>query len=232
MPETVSLLSALIIGFLGTAHCAGMCGGIVSALTINLRADRQQSFQRMLPYLLAYNLGRLSSYTLAGFLAAWVAQLFTGSLSLHSSVVQTVSAIFMILLGLYISGWWPVLTQLERVGGKLWQYLEPVGKQWIPIQTPLHAMLVGIIWGWLPCGMVYSMLAYAFSSNNPVDGALIMLAFGLGTLPTLLAIGASAHFLQRIIRNPLTRRIAGVIIIAFGLYTLLTTGGHSHHMHH
>jgi len=230
MPETISFVSALVIGFLGTAHCIGMCGGIVSALTINLHPEPQKSFRRMLPYLLAYNIGRLTSYSVAGFLVAWLAHLLTNTFSLHGGVGQSVSAVFMILLGLYITGWWPVLIQLERIGGKLWKRLEPIGKKWIPIQTPVQALLVGIVWGWLPCGMVYSMLAYAFSSSDPINGALIMFAFGLGTLPTLLAIGASAHTLQRLIRHPLTRKVAGIVIISFGIYILLSAG-QGHHMH-
>jgi sulfite exporter TauE/SafE len=130
----------------------------------------------------AYNLGRIASYAIAGpagrrerqgiepappAQVRWIVKLVTGG--------------FMIALGLYLAGWWPGLTALERLGGKLWVRIEPLGRRFLPVNHPLKALALGLVWGWLPCGLVYSALAWSLASGDAVQGAALMLAFGLGT---------------------------------------------------
>ena len=221
MLSDVSLWSAFLVGLLGGVHCAGMCGGIVAALSLGLPESQRRDSGRW-PFLLAYNLARISSYTLAGALLGgigWLASNWTGLHQVQQGL-QLLAALFMIFLGLYLAGWWQGLARLEQAGGMLWTRLEPLGRRFIPVRTPGQAFALGLVWGWLPCGLVYSVLVWAISTGTPWQGALLLLSFGLGTLPNLLLMGSAATSLAVRVRDPRTRRIAGSLVIAFGLYSL------------
>ncbi|MBI3571507.1 MAG: sulfite exporter TauE/SafE family protein [Gammaproteobacteria bacterium] len=231
MPTEITLVSAFLVGLLGSTHCLGMCGGIVGALTLGLHDDIRRSPVRLFPYLAAYNIGRIASYAIAG---ALLGALSATALSLAPPaqvrwIVKLVTGGFMIALGLYLAGWWPGLSALERLGGKLWVRIEPFGRRFLPVNHPLKALALGLVWGWLPCGLVYSALAWSLASGDAVQGAALMLAFGLGTLPMLLAMGAAARWLGQVVRLVWVRRGAGVLILLFGLYTLFAPGAHSGH---
>ena len=219
MLSDVSLWAAFIVGLLGGVHCVGMCGGIVTALSLGLPEGQRAARWR---YLLAYNLARVSSYTIAGALfggVGWLASHWSG---LHQVqiVLQGVAALFMIALGLYLAGWWQGLAQVENIGGRLWTHLEPLGRRFLPVRTPARAFLLGMIWGWLPCGLVYSVLVWSISTADPLYGAALLLSFGLGTLPNLLAMGFVAERLSARVRDPRVRRSAGLLVMGFGLYAL------------
>jgi sulfite exporter TauE/SafE len=233
MPTEITLLSAFLVGLLGSTHCLGMCGGIVSALTLGLREDIRRSPWSLAPYLLAYNAGRIASYALAGALAGAVsAQIFGLAPPAQTRwIVKLVTGGFMIALGLYLAGWWPGLQRLEQWGGMLWRRVEPLGRRLLPVNHPLKALAFGRVWGWLPCGMVYAALAWALASGSAAHGAALMLAFGLGTLPMLLAAGAAAEWLKDFVRRPGVRRAAGLMVLGFGLYAILAPGGHVGHAH-
>lgn len=230
MVQDLSLISAFLIGLLGSTHCLGMCGGIVSAFTFSVRADLRRSAWTLSPYLLAYNTGRIVSYVIAGFIAGAVGAGAFGVLPSEAGMqaARIVSAGFMIALGLYLAGWWPGLQVLEKWGGALWKYIEPMGRRFLPVDHPLKAMAIGLVWGWLPCGMVYAMLTWALSSGAAGQGGALMLAFGLGTLPMLLAIGATAEWLKDFVRHPWVRRGAGMMVLLFGLFMLSTPTVHHH----
>jgi sulfite exporter TauE/SafE len=217
-----SYLSAFVVGLLGGVHCAGMCGGIVAALTLGLPEKKRQGRQ-FLPYLLAYNLARLCSYTLAGCLMGGIGWMATHWLDLRyvQLVLQVIAALFMILLGLYLAGWWTILSRLESAGAGIWKKIQPVSRRFMPVQTLTQAFIIGLLWGWLPCGLVYSVLVWSIATADPVSGGLLMLAFGLGTLPTLLALGVIAAALSRWVQNRNTRRVAGALVIIFGVVQLL-----------
>jgi sulfite exporter TauE/SafE len=216
-------LAAFMVALLGGVHCFGMCGGIVSALTLGLPSATRGQFMAILPFLLAYNGGRISSYTVAGILAggtgAWAANL--ASVHHGQQVLRVVPALFMLFLGLYLGGWWQGLVQLERVGGLWWRYIEPLGRRLLPIRTPLQALGVGLVWGWLPCGLVYSALLWAVSTGNAGQGALLMLCFGLGTLPNLILMGSFAAALSGFVRKTRVRQVAGALVMALGGYQIL-----------
>jgi sulfite exporter TauE/SafE len=231
MNADITLLSAFLVGLLGSTHCLGMCGGIVGALTLGIRHDLRRSPWTLMPYLLAYNSGRVASYAVAGAVAGAISAGAFGLLP-SSSVrwaVKLVTGGFMIALGLYLAGWWPGLQRLEQWGGVLWKRIEPYGRQLLPVDHPLKALAFGLIWGWLPCGMVYAALAWALTSGSALNGALLMLAFGLGTLPMLLAVGFAAEWLRDVVRHPWVRRAAGLTVVMFGAVMLLAPGGHDHH---
>ncbi len=224
----LTLLSAFIAGLLGSGHCIGMCGGIVGLLTMNLSAEVRQSLFRLVPYLITYNVGRIGSYVIAGILAGFLGQQFAGWLPLENPrvVAMWVAGLFMIALGLYIGSWWQVLTVLEKAGALLWRKIEPLGRRFLPVKHPLQALGLGLVWGWLPCGLVYGILAFSLTSGSAWQGGLLMLAFGLGTLPMLLTMGTTAQWFTRFAHKLIVRRIAGTMVILFGLMILLMPQSH------
>ena len=222
MPNDMTFWAALLVGFFGGVHCIGMCGGIVGALTFGLPAEKRATARQLMPYLLAYNLARISSYTLAGAIAGLIGALGLSLIPLQHAQLYLliIAGLFMILMGLYVGGWWFGLTRIERVGSRLWRYIEPFGRRLMPVRSPRQALLLGFVWGWLPCGLVYSVLIWALSAGSAAQGALLMLGFGLGTLPNLLLMGAFAAQLSAFTRQKWVRWVAGTAVTGFGAYTV------------
>jgi len=222
VPELAPLLvSALILGLLGGGHCLGMCGGLMGALTLAIPPEQRARRFRLL---LAYNLGRILSYATAGLLiglAGWAV-----ASSPAAMVLRVIAALLLIAMGLYLAGWWSGLTRIEAVGRHLWRHLQPIASRLMPVSSLPRALLLGAIWGWLPCGLVYSTLLWASSQGSPADSALLMLAFGLGTWPVLLATGMAAERLTALLRRRGVRMAGGLLVILFGLWTL--PGPHQH----
>jgi len=216
------LMGAFVVGLLGGVHCLGMCGGIVGALTLGQpRARAAEPGFWLLQ--LGYNLGRLASYMAAGALAGGLGLLLAGAgpLADAQKLLGILAGLFMIVLGLYLAGWWSGLAKVEQAGGVIWKRIEPLGRRLLPVRSPLHAFLLGMVWGWLPCGLVYSALIWSLSAGGVWQGALLMGAFGLGTLPNLLLMGAAAGWLGGLLRRPLVRKLAGSLVILLGLMMLL-----------
>jgi len=231
----LSFLAAFLIGLLGSTHCIGMCGGIVGALTMGLPGSVRQSPLKLLPYLLIYNSGRLLSYSFAGLIIGLLSASAGNFFQVGTFPVGgIVGGLFMVALGIYIAGWWQTMAPLEKLGSYFWRLIEPFGRQFMPVKTLPQAMGLGLLWGWLPCGLVYSTLAWSATSGDAIKAALLMLSFGVGTLPMLLVMGGLAEKLQRFTRNKLTRYIAGILLIAFGVMILSKAlgGGHQHNMKH
>ncbi len=222
MLEQGGYLAAFVVGLLGGVHCAGMCGGIVGALTFGLPEKLRSSVGATLPYQLGYNLGRISSYVVAGAIMGGLGMLLAqvAPVYIAQRVLLAFAGIFMILLGLYLGGWWAGLSRIEKAGGALWQRIEPYARRLLPVNTPGQAWLLGVFWGWIPCGLVYSMLVWTVSAGSVLKGAGLMLAFGLGTLPNLFAMGLVAGSLARWTKDIRVRRGAGLLVILFGLVTL------------
>jgi sulfite exporter TauE/SafE len=230
MEVEVSYIAAFLVGLLGGVHCIGMCGGIVGALCLGLGSKggnefdikqektAQQNFKKVFPFLLSYNAGRISSYTLAGILMGGIGWLGSHLFTLYSiqQTLEIIAAIFMLALGLYIAGWWKGLANVERWGGKvIWKRLEPLGRRFMPVTSYRQAFSLGLVWGWLPCGLVYSVIIWTISTQSPLEGGLLMLSFGLGTLPNLLLMGIFASTLNQFIQQPWVKQVAGVMIMAF-----------------
>lgn len=207
-----SLLSAFLIGVAGSVHCVGMCGGIVGAFSFILPKE-----QSPVPYMLAYNFGRVLSYTIAGMITGTLGAIFSHQVSGGLRILNLLSAIFLLLLALYIGGWWKVLTKLEVLGSILWKRVSPLSKKLLPFQSPVQAIPYGIIWGWLPCGLVYSTLTWSLASGSALQGALVMLSFGIGTLPALLTLGATSNQLRPLLAKPQIRTIIATLLFIFAV---------------
>ncbi|MFQ5660804.1 MAG: sulfite exporter TauE/SafE family protein [Gammaproteobacteria bacterium] len=225
---------AFSLGLFSTLHCWGMCGGIIGALSMSLPANLRDNSLSTLHIVSAYNLGRISSYTLAGALFGAFAYLFLDRVDTHSAhlLLQIVAGMILVILGLHIAGWLPGLKHIEGLGYTIWQYLQPLGRVFLPVDSGFKALFIGMLWGWLPCGLVYATLLWAVAGGDPVTAALSMLAFGLGTLPGMIAAGMAGGFLRGVSGNVYLKRFAGVLIICFGIATpLLPLSIHQSHHH-
>ncbi len=226
----LTYLTAFTIGLLGSTHCLGMCGGIVGVLNAGSARSKRPIAARM-GYNLGYNAGRIISYIVAGIIAGSLGALISQSaLATVAPYGRFIAGALMIALGLYLAGWSGLIAIFERAGSHLWRIIEPLGRRFMPAKSPYQAFGLGLVWGWLPCGLVYSALGLAIVSASPVGGAATMLAFGLGTLPMLMAMGTAADLLVKLARKPLVRQAAGAFIIMFGIYTCyIALAGSGHH---
>ena len=219
-----SIGAAFIVGLMGAGHCFGMCGGLIGALSgqIPLDPNRNQLAQ-ILTFQLSYNLGRIISYSAAGALCGSI----SGSLGLlfnindYLVVMRIFAGVMMIATGLYIAQLWLGLINIEALGKILWRYIHPIAQKFIPIKSEPQAMIAGMLWGWLPCGLVYSMLTWSVASGNVFDGSLIMFAFGMGTLPALIGAGVAVKNLSLWLQNKAIRTISGLALIAMGIQTIV-----------
>ena len=212
----LDFLALFLAGLLGGGHCAGMCGGVVAAFSSQLPAGPK------LPYHIGFNLGRLLGYALIGGILgglAGITVLF--QLQLLKSVLFVVANLLLIILGLYIAGWSRCLTKIERIGGPVWGQIQPLLRRLLPIRSIWHTPMIGFLWGWIPCGLVYTASLAALSTASVSQGAGVMLAFGLGTLPNLLLIGLFASRLTRALNYPGVKPCFGLIIIIIALYRLV-----------
>lgn len=191
---TVDLLGLFMVGTLSGGHCLLMCGGIAHLIS---RSESTPS--KAWRKILAYNLGRIFGYTLLGGLVGAMSQFFFTAVSAPwwRMGAQIVTAAVFLLMGIYVAGWRQILLPLERIGAPLWQCVEPLTRRFLPPKHLHQALMLGLLWGFLPCGLVYGALIAALASQSAAHGALSLLAFGLGTLPNLLLIGWGFQFLNR-----------------------------------
>jgi sulfite exporter TauE/SafE len=231
----ISLFPVFVVGLLGSVHCAAMCGGIVSALS--LAPARVPAFpvpvrtagraQASLANVGAYNLGRIASYAVAGALAggaAGSARALAGLPALQAGGYWLAN-LMLIALGLYLMDAWRGLAWLEQGGRGLWRHVQPLMRRVGPPDTPGKMVATGFLWGWLPCGMVYSALVTAMLSGSAVSGAEVMLAFGLGTLPMLLALGAAGARLRIFLAQRAVRVASGLVVLGFGVLGIVRAAG-------
>lgn len=226
MIESAALAGLLAMGLTSGAHCIGMCGGIAAALGFAVDPERTQMSQR-LPVLLSYNLGRVVSYTAAGAIVGFIGQLGNSYMDLMP-VLRTVAAVLLVMMACYLAGWWQGLTKLEKLGSIFWRKLQPIGRKLMPVRNARGALLLGAVWGWLPCGLVYSALAMAATAATPAGSALGMLIFGLCTIPAMLAGGIFSDQLRELLQNRTLRTVMAVILLGFAGWVFWS--GASHHI--
>ena len=216
MTESLPLLgAAFVTGLLGSAHCLGMCGGISGLFAVNASAA---SLRRDLPMAFTYNTGRVLSYVVLGAAVALVGQTIVDAIPRLTAPVRLLSGLLIVLVGLQVAFNWRALAPIEKAGAGLWQRIAPAARGLLPVSSAPRALGLGLLWGWLPCGLVYSVLLLAATTANAVTGGLVMLAFGLGTMPAMIATGLSASRLSALMSR---RRIgAGLLIVVLGLATL------------
>lgn len=218
MTDGLGLLGALGIGLFGSVHCVAMCGGIASAVALGAGPDATAGGRLRL--LGTVGLGRVLGYALAGVVAGGFGLGVAETLGMRGGAALRVIAGLMLLgMACVIAGLWHAPLALERIGLAVWRRLSPLAGS-LRGTGGARAVLLGALWGWLPCGLVYGALGWAAATGRPLDGALVMVAFGVGTLPATLVTGTAALRLRRVLRASTPRRAAGVLLAVFALWTL------------
>ena len=211
------MVSVFSAGLMSGVHCAGMCGGIVGAVSMQLPRNRWPGF-----YHLAYNGGRLLSYSVAGVIVGALGKsglLLKGTMPVQQ-MLFALASVMLILMGFYLAGIWQGVRYIEHAGGLLWKKIQPYSRSLLPVDSLPKAFGLGVLWGWLPCGLVYTVLLSALAMGDAVRGGLVMLAFGLGTLPNLLAVGLFYSSTRKFAQLKPVRLGAGLLVAGLGVYGL------------
>lgn len=218
--DPATLAAAFVAGLAGSAHCLGMCGGIVAAIGLGT-AGADAGPARGIGYALLYNGGRIASYTVAGVLVGSVGMLAGGAIQSPATgvVLRVLTGAVLVAIGLQVAFGLRLLQPIERLGYRLWARVAPLARHAMGRRGPLAALGLGALWGWLPCGLVYGMLFAALAAANPLEAGGLMAAFGLGTAPAMVATGAFASRFRRLAGDTRFRRAAGLVVVALGLWT-------------
>lgn len=225
----IGLAAAFVAGVAGSVHCLAMCGGLSGALGMRAR-KLGASPARTFLHNASYQFGRVGSYTLAGALCGSFGGLLATLMDLSSVTkgLRVVAGLLLIAISLRVLVGWRLFGRLERLGAKLWSRLSPLAR---PIQQN-HlggSLALGALWGWLPCGMVYSMLLFAALSGSAWQGAATMLMFGVGTWPAMLGGSLLSAQVWRLSAVRGLHTVAGALLLAFGVLTVLAPLQHAHH---
>lgn len=225
MPDA-GYLAVFLVGLLGGTHCVAMCGGVVGALGVSAPGTRQRQW----PIQLGYNAGRVGTYAALGAAMGAVgsAGLLFGDVLPVQLVLYVFANLMLVALGLYLTGHTRILAPVERAGGRVWRRIQPLTRHLLPVRSPVRAVPLGMLWGFLPCGLVYSVLTTALVSGSATRGAGLMLAFGLGTVPNLLLAGLAFGRFRQLTHDTRVRAVAGLLVMGFGffgLYHAPTLGG-------
>ncbi|MFA5982758.1 MAG: sulfite exporter TauE/SafE family protein [Methylococcaceae bacterium] len=218
-----SYFVAFVMGLSTSLHCIGMCGSIIGTLTLSLSEEIRNKKSLLLPFVINYNVGRILSYTIVGALAGAVEAILSMPLG-HGHghrLLQLFSAAIMLGAGLYIAGWFPRFAYIEKLGAVAWKRIEPYGRTLVPVKSRTQALLFGMIWGWLPCGLVYAALTLAATTGNVGKAAFTMLSFGLGTLPAVVGMGIMTGMLAKLSHSKEFKQAIGIIMILIALLAAL-----------
>ena len=215
MSDIAIITSAFLLGLLGSVHCAAMCGGLAGYLeTSHKKSGAKSSIKPSI----SFHIGRFGSYALVGMVASVFGQSLlkvTGEHAAHT-LMQMLAGGFLIIVGLNLTGWWNGLGYVEKAGQRFWRWLSPLTRHIYPISNYPRAIAAGALWGWLPCGLVYSAAMLAIATSHALTGAVAMVAFGLGTTPALLAIAFGGRVIA-LKSNPQVRQWAGGALVLFGV---------------
>ena len=246
------LFIAFSLGLLSAPHCIGMCGSIATALLMSAQRSKQALSQaqpiRMVSAggpaqnsaspvsvgavndALLFGSGKLLAYVLLGASAGGIGMVIGSFGPLPGVLLRSLSAMLMVAIGLYIAGWWRGLAQLEAFGARLWHpALRMFGR--IDMGSGPNKLFAGALWGFLPCGIVYSVLGLALASGSVGKAAAMMASFGLGTMPFVLSAGGLMQVAGKALAQPLVKKCAGAAMILLGLVTLYMLLGVSPALH-
>jgi len=212
-----ALTAALLAGLLGSAHCLGMCAGISGLFAVNSSVTTMRG---QIPMAITYNAGRVVSYAILGIVVGTFGSVIVKASPGMAGTIRMLSGVVIILVGLKVAFDLRLLNPLERMGGTLWSRIAPAAQRLVPVTSIPRAFGLGLVWGWLPCGLVYSVLLIAATTARPVDGAAVMLIFGIGTMPAMVLTGLGAAQLAQLMRRRSTRVGLGLLIVVLGALTI------------
>ena len=213
--DWLTLGAALLGGLLGGLHCAAMCGGIATGLSATAPRGGWGGALQL-------NLGRIGGYTLAGLLVGLfghglVALLRNPWLGVS---LRALAGLALVVVALRLLGVRALPGFLSRPGTRAWGWLRPLQRRLLPADTLPRRLGIGALWGWMPCGLSYSLLTVAWLQAHPRNSALTMLAFGLGTLPVMLPLTWSGQRMGLWLQRPALRNTAAALVLAAGLLTI------------
>ncbi len=231
-----AVLTAFFVGLLGSGHCFGMCGGIAVGLgSLPVSSGQQGSEKNRASSALLFNLGRLLSYAILGLVSAWILASVGQALNLPqwSMILRLLTAVMIFLIGLQFLFNWQLLGGIERMGTKIWRHVLPLAVRASSLPGGAGRLLLGLCWGLLPCGLVYSVLLTASAAGSAFTGAIVMLAFGFGTLPSMLGMSLAAPALSLLLSDRWTRKLMGTALILLAVLSvlLMVTNRHGEHHH-
>ena len=231
--DAITLSAAFITGVAGSAHCFAMCGGLAGALGMRARTTAT-SAGAAFGNALSYHLGRLSGYTLAGAICGLIGATLQAVLDLArvGATLRIASGVLLVLIALKMLSPCNPLQWLETFGARFWRRLQPFALGAGRLTGRAHAIALGFLWGWLPCGLVYSMLLFAALSGHALSGAAVLLVFGLGTLPSMLTSSVLASQVQRLLKSRWPRFASGALLLLFGVWMIWVSLPAAEHVHH
>ena len=221
--DVSALFTAFFVGLLGSGHCFGMCGGIAAGLgSISVHTEGSEGTKPRAVSAVLFNLGRILSYTALGLISAWILSRVGKVLNVPqwSMILRLLTALMIFLIGLQFLFNLQTLAGIERAGAKVWKYVLPLAVRASSLPGGSGRLLLGLCWGLLPCGLVYSVLLTASAANSPVSGALVMLAFGVGTLPSMLGMSLAAPALAAMLTDKWTRKLMGAALILLAVLSV------------
>ena len=215
--DSLTLMAALLSGLLGGVHCAAMCGGIATGFSA-------MSPQGGLWQAVQVNLGRVGGYVLAGAIVGG----FGGGLlrvfriDLLAVGLRMAVGLVLVMVALRLLDKRGRFHFLPQLGTRFWKFLQPLQKRLLPADRAWRRVALGMLWGWLPCGLSMTLLTAAWLQASARDGALTMAAFGLGTLPMMIPLTWSGARLGRWLQRPAFRTTAAAFILFAGLVTIFS----------
>jgi sulfite exporter TauE/SafE len=218
-------ISAFLFGVMSSGHCFGMCGGISAAFGISTSAS---SPVQRLSRLFAYNSGRICCYAALGLLFGFFGQVFVQEFASLMLPLRIFAGLMLIAMACYIGQWWMGITVFERAGQHLWKVIQPVSLRLTPLNSLSSAFGFGVLWGFLPCGLVYSMLVWVSASGDAFSAALLMMCFGIGTLPAMLATGYGSARLKSFLQARAVRQGSAILLLLYGVWTVFSAFVHGH----
>lgn len=242
------IVTAIALGFFGSPHCLGMCGGIVTAFGLSMKT---LSPTKRAWLITTYHVGRILSYMLLGLLASWFGSRVLAPFLPDNHLPRILVGGMLVLASLMMLGV-PFLNRIEKMGMGVWRYLAPIRQKVLPINSVPKALAAGVLWGFLPCGLVYGALGLALSisaTGQQITAVMIMAAFGLGTLPMLIATDGIVALIQKINGKFQLRKFGATLMLLSGVFVAVSPmamhhlhghsehgdhafGGDDHHNHH
>jgi sulfite exporter TauE/SafE len=219
MTGGLTLGAALMLGFAASGHCLAMCGGISAAL--GLATAKRADGRPQARLLVAYQLGRMLSYALAGGLVGGMLGFVVGWLDIDAvrTSLRALSALALVAAALVAFG--SLRDPGSRIGKLVWPRLAPIGRRLLPVTTVARALGFGMVWGWMPCGFAYTMMLIAALEQDALRSAETMLAFGIGTAPAMIAVAFGARHATGFVAGNVGKRVAGAVLLGSAALTLL-----------
>jgi len=216
--DQAAVLSAMIAGLVGGLHCFAMCGGYVAAISAPpshapLLPARELALRQAVAHA-----GRIATYAIAGAIAGGVGgTMMSSEWPAAQRALYALANVVLLVLAFSLARGRSPFAAFEAAGLRAYRVLMPRMATTLRAPGLASRFVLGLLWGMTPCALVYGVLPVAMFAGSAPDGALVMLAFGLGTLPNLAFAGAALGVARRWLQRPIARHAAATLVAAFGI---------------